>query len=116
MPLPRGFIAPCLPTKALQPPSGDAWLHEIKHDGFRVIARKDGDRVRLYSRLGNDLTYRFPLIVEALTRLRSRSYIIDVLVTATAGRASTASATGSMRAYCCTYPRACTCSRNQATA
>jgi ATP-dependent DNA ligase len=53
------------------------WLHEIKHDGFRVIARKDGDRLRLYSRPGNDLTYRFPLIVEALARLRSRSCIID---------------------------------------
>jgi ATP dependent DNA ligase-like protein len=77
MPLPRGFIAPCLPTKAPLPPSGDAWLHEIKHDGFRVIARKDGERVRLYSRPGNDLTYRFPLIVEALARLRSRSCIID---------------------------------------
>jgi ATP-dependent DNA ligase len=37
-------------------PSGEMWLHEIKHDGFRVIARKDGDRVRLYSRPGNDLT------------------------------------------------------------
>jgi hypothetical protein len=34
-----GFIPPCLPTKAPQPPSGNAWLHEIKHDGFRVIAR-----------------------------------------------------------------------------
>jgi bifunctional non-homologous end joining protein LigD len=53
------------------------WLHEIKHDGFRVIARKDGDRVRLYSRPGNDLTRQFPLIVEALARLRSRSCIID---------------------------------------
>jgi hypothetical protein len=42
MPLPFGFIQPCLPTKAPQPPTGDAWLHEIKHDGFRVIARKDG--------------------------------------------------------------------------
>src|SRR5262249_26864710 len=63
--------------KGPQPPGGDAWLHEIKHDGFRVIARKDGERVRLYSRPGNDLTYRFPLIVEALTRLRSRSCIID---------------------------------------
>jgi ATP-dependent DNA ligase len=51
-----GFIAPCLPTKALQPPSGERWVHEIKHDGFRVIARKDGARVRLYSRPGNDLT------------------------------------------------------------
>lgn len=52
-------------------------LHEIKHDGFRVVARKDGDRVRLYSPPGNDLTYRFPLIVQSLARLRSRSCIID---------------------------------------
>jgi bifunctional non-homologous end joining protein LigD len=73
----RGFIAPCLPTPAVQPPSGGLWLHEIKHDGFRVIARKSGQRVRLYSRPGNDLTARFPLIVEALSRLRSRSCIID---------------------------------------
>jgi bifunctional non-homologous end joining protein LigD len=36
--------------------SGAEWLHEIKHDGFRVIARKNGERVRLYSRPGNDLT------------------------------------------------------------
>jgi bifunctional non-homologous end joining protein LigD len=41
--------------------SADQRLHEIKHDGFRVIARKDGARVRLYSRPGNDLTDRFPL-------------------------------------------------------
>ena len=75
--LPAGFIAPCLPTSAPQPPSGDDWLHEIKHDGFRVIARKSGERVRLYSRPGNDLTDRFPLIVEALAQLRSRSCIID---------------------------------------
>jgi bifunctional non-homologous end joining protein LigD len=75
--LPAGFIAPCLPTKTDKLPSGSQWLHAIKHDGFRVIARKDGDRVRLYSRPGNDLTYRFPLIVEALARLSSRSCIID---------------------------------------
>ena len=64
--LPTGFIQPCLPTKAPRPPVGGLWLHEIKHDGFRVIARKDGERVRLYSRPGNDLTGRFPLIMEAL--------------------------------------------------
>ena len=75
--LPAGFIAPCLPTKAPRPPSGDQWWHEIKHDGFRVIARKHGKSVRLYSRPGNDLTKRFPLIVEALARLRSSSCIID---------------------------------------
>src|SRR4030088_2695299 len=76
-PLPAGFIPPCLPTKAQRPPSGALWLHEIKHDGFRIIARKDGERVRLFSRPGNDLTHRFPLIVEALARLRSRSCTID---------------------------------------
>src|SRR5215831_17283923 len=75
--LPAGFIAPCLPTKTDKLPSGDGWLHEIKHDGFSIIARKDGQRVRLYSRPGNDLTHRFPLIAETLARLRSRSCIID---------------------------------------
>jgi bifunctional non-homologous end joining protein LigD len=68
---------PCLATKTDPPPSGGLWLHEIKHDGFRVIARKDGAKVRLYSRPGNDLTFRFPLIVESMARLRSRSCIID---------------------------------------
>src|SRR6266478_4642507 len=51
--LPAGFIAPCLPTKIDKLPSGSQWLHEIKHDGFRIIARKTGAQVRLYSRLGN---------------------------------------------------------------
>jgi hypothetical protein len=49
------------------------WLHD---DGLRIIARKAGTLVRLYSRPGNDLT-AFPLIVEALARLRSRSYTVD---------------------------------------
>jgi len=75
--LPAGFIAPCLPTKADTLPSGCLWIHEIKHDGFRIIARKTGAQVRLYSRPGNDLTHRFPLIVETLARLRPRSCIID---------------------------------------
>ena len=58
----QGFIEPRLPTSGKQPPSGPEWLHEIKHDGFRVIARKDDKRVKLYSRPGNNLTDRFPLI------------------------------------------------------
>ena len=52
--LPAGFIAPCLPTKTDKLPSGGQWLHEIKHDGFRINARKSGAQVRLYSRPGND--------------------------------------------------------------
>jgi bifunctional non-homologous end joining protein LigD len=75
--LPIGFIAPCLPIKTTKLPYGGQRLHEIKHDGFRIIARKNGAQVKLYSRPGNDLTRRFQLIVETLVRLRSRSCIID---------------------------------------
>ena len=74
---PAGFIAPCLPSSAPQPPSGGGWLFEIKHDGFRVIGRKVGKRVKLYSRPGNDLTRRFPLIVAAISALRAQSCIVD---------------------------------------
>jgi len=70
-------LPPVAVPKTDKLPSGSDWLHEIKHDGFRIIARKTGAQVRLYSRPGNDLTRRFPLIVEALARLRSRSCIID---------------------------------------
>jgi bifunctional non-homologous end joining protein LigD len=73
----RGLSRRAFPTKTDKLPSGSQWLHEIKHDGFRIIARKTGAQVRLYSRPGNDLTHRFPLIVETLTGLRSRSCIID---------------------------------------
>ena len=76
-PLPVGFVQPCLPTGSKAPPSGKQWLHEIKHDGFRVIARKVGERVKLYSRPGNDLTRRFPLIVQSVAKLRASSCIID---------------------------------------
>jgi ATP-dependent DNA ligase len=81
--LPAGFIAPCLPTKTDKLPSGSQWLHEIKRDGFRIIARKKGAQVRLYSRPGNDLSRRFPLIVETLTHLRANDgvflYAFDLI-------------------------------------
>ena len=73
----RGLYCALPPTNAPQPPSGEHWVHEIKHDGFRVIARKIGKRVRLYSRPGNDLTYQFPLIVMAVAQLGPQSCIID---------------------------------------
>jgi ATP-dependent DNA ligase len=69
VPCRRGLSRRALPTAARHPPSGPEWLIEIKHDGFRLIARKEGKRVRL--------THRFPLIVEALAKLRLRSRIID---------------------------------------
>jgi bifunctional non-homologous end joining protein LigD len=75
--LPFDFIEPCLPATAYEPPSGEQWSHEIMHDGYRLIARKEPGRITLYSRDGNNLTERFPLIVEAVANLRSRSCIID---------------------------------------
>ena len=74
--LPAGFIAPCLPIKTDKLPSGSQWLHEIKHDGFRIIARKTGAQVRLYSRPGNDLTRRFPLIVETGGTVETQSHLL----------------------------------------
>ena len=111
--LPTGSIAPCLPTTASRPPSGALWLHEIKHDGFRVIARKQADQVRLYSRPGNDLTARFPLIVEAMARLRSRSCVIDgeaVTCDDSGMPISIASATGGMTPACSCTPSTCSSS------
>jgi bifunctional non-homologous end joining protein LigD len=65
-----------------------------KHDGFGVIARKDGDRVRLYSRPGNDLTDRFPLTVwRGCARAPASSTARRCAAATTACRASTASAT-----------------------
>src|SRR6516225_3424110 len=67
----------CLPTGAAYPPDGPDWLHEIKHDGFRMIARRDGDRVQLISRRGIDWKSRFQPIVAAVEGLPVRSCIID---------------------------------------
>jgi bifunctional non-homologous end joining protein LigD len=41
---------PCQPTLTDKPPSGPQWLHEIKPDGYRIVVRKSGDQVRLWSR------------------------------------------------------------------
>ena len=51
------------------PPSGPDWIHEIKHDGFRIMARRDAAGVRLITRKGNDLTQRFPFIAMAVAAL-----------------------------------------------
>jgi bifunctional non-homologous end joining protein LigD len=72
-----GIIEPCLPSPAKAPPPGPNWIHEIKHDGFRIMARRDGARVRLITRHGNDFTARFPLAVEAVSALSARSFLLD---------------------------------------
>jgi bifunctional non-homologous end joining protein LigD len=71
------FVEPCLPRQVERPPVGPDWLHEIKHDGFRLIARRGAERVRLFTRNGHDWTERFPLIVEALNGLKATTYLIN---------------------------------------
>jgi hypothetical protein len=90
MPLPLEFV----------PPAGDAWLHEIKHDGFRVVARKHGTQVKLYSRPRQ----RFDLPLHADRRgacppalaLPASSTARRCAAMTTACRASTASTTAAM--------------------
>ena len=72
-----GIIEPCLPSPAKAPPSGPGWIHEIKHDGFRILARRDATGVRLITRNGSDFTDRFPFMAAALKLLPVRSCIID---------------------------------------
>jgi bifunctional non-homologous end joining protein LigD len=72
-----GIIEPCLASPAKAPPSGPGWLHEIKHDGFRILARRDPAGVRLITRAGNEFSYRFPFIAMAIGKLPVRSCLID---------------------------------------
>ena len=74
---PLGIIEPCLPSPAKAPPSGPGWIHEIKHDGFRIMARHDTAGVRLITRHRNDFTDRFPFIATAVKALPARSCVID---------------------------------------
>jgi len=71
------FCEPCLPTPAENPPAGTDWIHEIKHDGFRLLARRGASGVRLFTRNGHDWTERFPLIFEAMTTLKVTTCLLD---------------------------------------
>ena len=68
-----GFIAPCLPTPADHPPTGPGWIHEIKHDAFRLVARRDGAGVRLLTRNGYNWLANFPAILEAASAPQAHS-------------------------------------------
>jgi ATP-dependent DNA ligase len=57
LPHPIAFIEPCLPRPAKQPPAGRDCIHEIKHDGFRIMARRADGRVRLLTRKGRLLRF-----------------------------------------------------------
>ncbi|MGA9008628.1 MAG: hypothetical protein WB495_17560, partial [Xanthobacteraceae bacterium] len=84
-----GFVEPCLPTLAKKPPNGSDWIHEIKHDGFRIMGRRDAGGPRLISRNGHDFSERFPFINFAIGALPAKSCLIDgeAIVTNEAGLA-----------------------------
>jgi bifunctional non-homologous end joining protein LigD len=72
-----GFIEPCLPSPVPNPPDADGWVHEIKLDGFRLLARRDAAGVRLLTRRGIDWTTRYPSIAASVAALACRSCLID---------------------------------------
>ena len=75
--LPAGFVIPAQPVVASRPPSGPDWAHEIKHDGYRLIVRRNGPTVRLYTRNAYDWTARLPAIAAAAERINAKSFTID---------------------------------------
>jgi bifunctional non-homologous end joining protein LigD len=75
--MPTTKFQPCIPTRGTKVPAGPDWLHEIKHDGFRMIVVREGDRVRLFTRNGHDWTDRYPWIVDAARRVRQKQFVID---------------------------------------
>src|ERR1700757_3074893 len=78
MPVPVG--APPKPMMALPRsalPSGPKWTYEVKWDGYRTIAVKDGTRVRLFSRNLKDVTAQYPSIAAAVARVRGSRVMLD---------------------------------------
>jgi bifunctional non-homologous end joining protein LigD len=73
-----GYIPPCIPTRAVQLPAGPGWVHEIKHDGYRLQVRREGDVVRLFTRRGYDWSGRYPAIAVTAARLCVRTLVAVV--------------------------------------
>jgi bifunctional non-homologous end joining protein LigD len=74
---PAWWIDPCQPSAAPDPPSGPGWIHEIKHDGFRMMVRREGPSVRLLTRNANNWSEFFPTVMAAVNVLKVKSCLID---------------------------------------
>jgi bifunctional non-homologous end joining protein LigD len=82
-------VSPQLAAPAASPPAGDRWLHEIKYDGYRLLARIAQGKVRLLTRNGLDWTGKFPLLARAFAALPAGSALIDGEVVALAADGTT---------------------------
>jgi len=75
---PRDATGPLrISSRAAKPAAGPGWVHEIKHDGYRLIVRRDGDTVRLFTRRGHDWMERYPAIATAAGKLPAKSFTMD---------------------------------------
>src|SRR5688572_29152985 len=74
---PPHFVEPMKARLHSELPRGDDWLFEVKLDGIRAIAIKDGSRVQLFSRLPRELTAEYPDVIEALRALPVRQFVAD---------------------------------------
>jgi len=74
---PMAFIEPMAATQVAELPRGPEWSYEVKLDGYRSLALKDGDRVRLLSRKNKDLTRDFPSVASAVGRIRATTALLD---------------------------------------
>ena len=72
-----GFVEPQLARLVKEPPEGDAWLHELKLDGYRILAGLDRSHATLWSRRGLDWTAQFPEVARAVSRLPARAALLD---------------------------------------
>ena len=71
------FVSPMLATLVRTLPEGPEWEYELKLDGYRLQAIKNGDQVRLYSRRGNDFTNKFARIATSVSKIKAASFILD---------------------------------------
>jgi bifunctional non-homologous end joining protein LigD len=72
-----GYVPPCIPTRAYRVQSGPGWLYEVKHNGYPLQVRRDGEKVRLFTRRGYDWSKRYPAIARTAAALRCASFTID---------------------------------------
>jgi bifunctional non-homologous end joining protein LigD len=68
---------PCIPTRSKTVPKGSQWVHEIKHDGYRMIVRRTGEGVRLFTKGGYDWSKRYPVVTRAAAALKVQSATLD---------------------------------------
>ena len=71
------FVPPQLATQVTAPPAGDNWLHELKFDGYRILAVFHNGKLELVTRRGNDWTARFRPVADAVKELPLKNAVLD---------------------------------------